>query len=167
MSGFKNTKKEEFLKKLPSTSLEGETNDLTSRSKFNFSYFDEGQAAGQKFHEWSHEQLTKLLNKLKEYSRDSLDHWQRQYIGSGKHRSQVLAVYDQFPRVSDFEHPKHVPYEAMWARFRIEWDVRLIGFIVPTSLHKKSHPKTGQLFDANTFYLVFLDANHKFYKTEK
>lgn len=36
-----------------------------------------------------------------------------------------------------------------------------------TELHDKEHSKTKIRCDKNTFYLVFLDKEHKFYKTEK
>lgn len=49
MSKFKNSRKEAFLDKIPQTSLDSKSDDITARSKFNFSYFDSSQAAGQKF----------------------------------------------------------------------------------------------------------------------
>ena len=51
MSKFRNEKKDKFIRALLSAmlSLEDWDNDLTTRCKFNFSYFDPNQDAGQKF----------------------------------------------------------------------------------------------------------------------
>jgi hypothetical protein len=167
MSKFNNSRKESFLKTIPCISIDDHENDLTIRSKFNFSYFDESQAAGQKFSEWSDEQLSKLLDKLKEYCKQPLKHWNNQKLGDGEHRHNVLEIYGNFPSKSEFDIPKHVPHQALWSRFRLESKVRLIGFVIPEEYHKQPHSKTNELFDCNTFYVVFLDKNHKFYLTEK
>ena len=163
MTHFQNSRKDKFISSIPIVSLENESNDLTNRSKFNFSYFDESQNAGQKFEDWDHKQLVKLLNKLREYSRNSLQYWSNQKIGSGEHRWNVFEVYGSFPKKSKFLFPKHVPHQAMWARFRLENSVRLVGFIVPEEYHKKEHSKTKEYFDKNTFYVVFFDQYHSFY----
>lgn len=164
MTNFKNTKKDRFLNNIPQVSLDDPSNDITSRCKFNFSYFDDSQPAGQKFNDWNHEQLIKLLNKLKEYSKSPLKYWQNQKIGSGEHRWNVLSIYDRFPLNSEFSFPKHIPHQARWARFRLEYSVRLIGFVIPKEYHKSEHSCTKECFDCNTFYIVFLDKNHKFHK---
>lgn len=164
MSRFGNSAREQFLGGFLEASLHADHDDLTVRCKFNFSYFDV-QAAGQDFDDWEYGQLVKLLNKLKEYSRESLSHWRAQPVGAA---GTVLAVYGDFPkRKSDFEMPQHVPKEAQWGRFRLESAVRLVGFVLPGACSDKVHPVTKQKFDCNTFYVVFLDAKHKFYKTEK
>ena len=167
MNRFDNSRKNRFLESLPVVSIESPDNDLTVRCKFNFSYFDESQSVGQKFCDWNHEQLIKLLNKVKEYCREPLKHWKKTKIGSGRHRYNVLVEYGSFPKHSQFVFPKHVPHQAVWSRFRLEQAVRLIGFTIPQDFHKKQHPRTNEYFDSNTFYVVFLDQNHKFYPTEK
>ena len=53
MSNFGNKKKGSFLASLSLPSLEDDNNDLTIRCKFNFSYLDSSQDAGQDFREWS------------------------------------------------------------------------------------------------------------------
>ena len=64
--GFNNSQKNSFLASLEERpSLECDKNDLTLRCKFNFSYFDTSQSAGQDFKDWTPEQLQKLLDKLK------------------------------------------------------------------------------------------------------
>ncbi len=62
---------------------------------------------------------------------------------------------------------KSIPIEAKWGRFRLKSKVRLVGFVIPEEFHDKIHEKTGLRFDKNTFYVVFLDKEHKFYKVEK
>lgn len=144
-------------------SLEDSNNDLTIRCKFNFSYFDSSQDAGQKFSDWIHKQLFELLGKIKDYTAKSLDYWRQQRAGN----SWMLLIYGGFPPKSDFVHPKHVPHQAQWGRFRLGSKLRLVGFTIPTELHKTLHKKTGEFFDKNTFYVVFLDRDHKFYLTAK
>jgi len=168
MGKFKNTKTESFLNsEFFKTSLDDENNNLTLRCKFNFSYFDNSQDCGQDFDEWTEIQLQKLLNKVKEYSKFSLKHWSNQKVGSGKHKHNILEIYGAFPTNTDFKCPTSIPHQVEWGRFRLENKVRLIGFVIPSSYHKTLHSKTMEMFDKNTFYVVFLDKEHKFYKTEK
>lgn len=157
-----NTRKARFFEEMATqASLEQANDDLTQRSKFNFSYFT-GSKPGQDFHEWSAEDLAKLFGKLKEFSREPLRNWTR--MPAGKSGS-VLSVYGEWPKQSGFTPPKHVPHQARWARFRLDWSARLVGFVVPDSLHDTIH-NCGGRFDSNTFYVVFLDANHQFWKSE-
>ena len=162
MRRYRNSKKKRFLdqlSKLPS--IEAPDNNFVIRAKFNFSYFDSSQKYGQNFIDWSHKQLYKLLEKLKEYSKQSLEYWRNQRIGGGGLR--VFSTYDKFPVKSKFYPPNYVPHQAQWGRFHLENKPRLIGFTISGDLHKKKHKKTNEFFDKNTFYIVFLDADHKFY----
>lgn len=161
----RNNKKDAFLASIPQTSLDSHGDKLSEKCKFNFAYFDNSQEAGQHFSDWSRDELSKLLDKLKDFSRETLQYWTRQPIGSGRHRSNVLEVYGGFPTNSDFVHPIHVPHQAKWARFRLEQSVRLVGFILPNEYHDIAHSGTGVRFDTNTFYIVFLDKDHRFYIT--
>jgi len=163
MGKFKNRQKKSFLDSIPTTSLDNDADKITLKCKFNFSYFNANQDAGQDFNEWTQDELTKLLNKLKNYSEDSLEYWKTQTSGDYS----IFSVYDIFPQNSDFEEPKNIPHQAMWARFHLENKVRLVGFVIPDSYHGNAHPKTKETFDKNTFYIVFLDKNHLFYKTER
>lgn len=163
MGKFKNTQKESFLDSIPTTSLDSDTDKLTLKCKFNFAYFNASQDAGQNFSDWNRNELTKLLDKLKNYSENSLEYWKTQT--AGKHS--IFSVYEIFPKNSDFEEPKNIPHQVKWARFHVENLVRLVGFVIPDSYHGNSHPKTKETFDKNTFYIVFLDKNHKFYKMNK
>ena len=155
----RNSRKENFLNSIPTTSLDDDSNDLTMRCKFNFSYFTIDEA-GQNFNDWNQNELSKLLDKLKEYSKFALSHWEHQKVG----RYPVFVKYGSFPINTDFKQPKHIPHQAIWSRFHIENRVRLIGFVIPDEYYDKIHQTTGKRFDTNTFYIVFLDKEHRFYK---
>nr|WP_319552554.1 hypothetical protein [uncultured Vibrio sp.] len=162
-----NQQSKDFVDSLPEDTIE--TSKIETRCKFNFSYFDASQPAGQGFPGWSYNtgnaSLTNLLDKLKDYTVESLNYWQHQRTGGGGLK--VLEFYGDFPSKSDFTHPKHVPADAHWARFRLGNKVRLVGFIISKNAIKDLDENDQQKFCHNTFYVVFLDKDHKFYKTEK
>jgi len=160
---MKNSRKDSFLASISTISLDSDNNDLTSKCKFNFGYFDVQNGISQDFQEWSQDELSKLLDKLKNYSKSSLVYWKNQKAGNYP----VFVVYEQFPTNTDFTKPKHIPHQALWARFHLENKVRVIGFVIPDEYADKAHPKTAQRFDTNTFYIVYLDKEHKFYKTDR
>jgi len=159
-----NKRKTGFLDKIITASIDSDEDLLTEKCKFNFSYMDFSQKHGQSFKEWNHDQLYKLLDKLNNYSKFPLKHWSNESIGKGSNK--VFEVYGTFPNKSEFIHPKHVPHQVNWARFRLESDMRLVGFIVPDEYHDVEFKYTKCRFDSNVFYIVFLDANHKFYLTK-
>ncbi|MFB5948387.1 hypothetical protein [Klebsiella pasteurii] len=159
---FNNGKKGSFLNALPVISLD--SGDIATKSKFNFCYFDGTQAVGQDFCDWSHEELIKLLGKMKHYSASPLEYWRHERTGGGGLK--IFEIYGAFPKQSGFTHPKHVPHDVSWARFRMENLVRLIGFVVPRGFKSRDDVVLKEPFDANTFYVVFLDRNHQFYLTE-
>ena len=166
MNRYPNKRKSTFLAALEALpSLDDPDNDLTLRSKFNFSYFTSGQDAGQDFRDWTHKQLHELLSKLKEYSTKPLEYWQQQRVGGGGLK--ILAIYGGYPHKSCFLQPGHIPHQAQWARFRLGSKMRLIGFTLPAERHGTTHAVTHERFDKNTFYVVFLDRDHQFYSTEK
>lgn len=161
MKARRNEAKDRFLRRfteLDNITIDSHAAILKDHLSFSFRYFDSSQSAGQDFAGWDHNQLIKLLNKLKEYCRDSLEHWKNERIGGSGLR--VLAVYDRFPQNSGFNHPKHVPDDVQWARFRLEQKVRLCGFLVPEDKVRQHELRK------NVFYVVFLDKNHEFYRTE-
>ncbi|ACD96696.1 hypothetical protein [Trichlorobacter lovleyi] len=166
MKQYNNTRKSKFMGRLAEQpSLDDKDNDLTIRSKFNFSYFDSNQEPGQDFQDWTHAQLHDLLSKLKDYTTKPLEYWRNQRVGGGGLK--VLETYGAFPDGrSAFTEPKYIPHQAQWGRFRLCAKVRLVGFTVPTDYHRTPHQATGETFDKNTFYVVFLDRDHKFYLTE-
>ena len=100
-----------------------------------------------------------MLEKLRDYSRESKVFWLNQRIGGGGLK--VLEIYGDFPKNSDFEYPKHVPEKVRWARFRMESAMRLVGFFVPEDA------VTELKLSSDIFYIVFLDKAHRFYKMEK
>ncbi|OWQ91309.1 hypothetical protein CDN99_09020 [Roseateles aquatilis] len=159
MTRFGNSGKQRFLAGFPVASLEAPGSDHAARCKFNFSYFCH-DPAGQRFSDWSHDKLAGLLDKLAHFGKQTLDHWKQQSIGKS---GRVLSIYGGFPPHSDFIPPKHVPHQAQWGRFRLDWAGRLCGFVVPRDLDGVEHPQGGR-FCANTFYVVFLDEHHRFYK---
>jgi hypothetical protein len=79
----------------------------------------------------------------------------------------VLAIYGAFPAHSHFAHPKSVPHQMCWGRFRLGNAIRLAGFVVPIEYHDQIQQSTGYRFDSNTFYVVFYDDDHDFYPTER
>lgn len=160
---LKNHLKDSFLASLPIISLDSFDDELTKRCKFNFSYFDVQDGISQDFGDWDGDELTKLLIKLKEYSKFTLEYWTRQPAGNYP----VFSIYEQFPTNTDFTKPNHIPHQAEWARFHLENRVRVIGFVIPEEYHNNPHPTTRMLFDRNTFYVVYLDKEHRFYKTDR
>lgn len=162
MSKFGNSRKANFLNSIPELCLE--ESDVASKCKFCLSFLDINQNEREDFTTWDKLggalSAVNLLNKLKEFSRQPLEYWENQG---------PLILYPTFPKNSIFFHPKHVPHDVRWGRFRLGNKIRLAGFVVPDCLDGKK-VKVGQnLFrlDKNTFYIVFLDKDHKFYKTEK
>jgi hypothetical protein len=158
---FSNNKKESFLKNIPTTSIENNDDTIAQKCKFNFAYFINNNA-GQDFRDWTHKQLYELFDKLKEYSKFTLAHWEKEKLGSYP----LFVKYDYFPLKTDFTPPKSIAHQAIWSRFRLEGDSRLIGFVLPDNFKDKEQNTSGFRFDTNTFYVVFLDKYHKFYKTK-
>lgn len=162
MSKFNSSKKGRFLESIPTASLEHDDCPLTKRCKFNFAYFEK-QSASQSFDELTKEELSGLFEKLRDYSKESLEYWMKQPVGKS---GTVLSIYGAFPSKSKLSHPKHVPHQVTWGRFRLDWSGRLCGFTVPKGMEGTIHNSTRMPFDANTFYVVFLDSDHSFYQTD-
>lgn len=150
----KNPKKENALKSFETqNSL---NNNISKFCCFNFKYFRSTEN-GQSFEEWQGNNiLADLMNKLKEFSQLSVEELKQ------NHR---LKIYGPFPtsKCTDFKLPTDLPKNGIkWSSFRITGEKRLIGFFVS---------KEAEIDDckniANTFYVVFLDENHKFYKSIK
>lgn len=159
---FGNPTKKKFLTELPDTAFENK--GIPHRCKFNFSFFDHTQDAGQNFNEWDHNSLVKLLEKLKHYSNENLEHWRHARCGAGG--LTIYENYKNFPTKSEFIHPKHVPHNVEWARFRLEQKVRLIGFVLPKDCENIIDTACNLTYDPNTFFVVFLDRDHRFYNIE-
>lgn len=151
-----NARKDKFLANLPKDEDISNIEDVKGKLSFSFKYFDNSQKAGQDFKDWTDKQKQELLEKLRDYSKESKVYWLKQ-------NSNILAIYGNFPINSDFEYPSHVPENSniKWARFRMENAMRLIGFFIDDDIAKSKSLST------DIFYVVFLDKDHGFYKTEK
>lgn len=154
---YSNSRKKRALEALRFASLDDDDSDLTTRCKFNFSYLDTSQKAGQNFTDLSEKQLRELMKSLKNITTSSLAYWEGQ---------STLVMYNAFPKKSAFKHPAHVPHQVRWGRFRLGYKLRLVGFTIPSDLHGTRHQKTNEMYDKNTFYVVFIDRNHLFWKME-
>ena len=64
----------------------------------------------------------------------------------------LIKIYSKvdFPPNSEFKHPKHVKDGVKWASFHIQGKPCVIGYV-----------------EDNIFSIVFLDKEHKFWKTKK
>lgn len=153
-----NPRKDKLLESLPKDESVSDISDAKGKLSFSLKYFDASQKAGQDFKDWTDEQKNQLLNKLRDYSREDKKYWLNQRVGGGGLK--ILEIYGTFPRNSDFTHPGHVPENVKRARFRMEGEVRLIGFFID-----KADAKSKGL-STDIFYIVFLDKNHRFYKME-
>ena len=100
-----------------------------------------------------------LIQKLAEYTKYNRTHWKNEFSNG----LPLLAEYGAFPKNTDFSIPSNIPCcdELIWSRFRLMQKVRVCGFFVTKEIAKKYN------LSENTFYVVFLDKDHRFYKTEK
>lgn len=160
---FQNKRKDRFITSLPNTSLN--SSNIKSRSKFNFSYLDFTQGKISSLAEYGQTNTEKLIEKIKNYCQEPLSYWQKEKCGHGGQH--VLEIYKNFPAKSDFTHPKQVPHDVWWGRFRLDRTQRLAGFVIPTDQPALLQSDDGIPYDPNTFYIVFIDTDHQFYKTAK
>ena len=154
-----NPRKEHFLSNLPVQEFISEISDVKGKLSFSFKYFDGSQKVGQDFKDWNDKQKQELLEKLRDYSRESKQYWLHQRSGGGGLK--ILEIYGEFPSNTDFEYPKHVPEKVRWARFRMENAMRLASFFISEDDVEKFN------LSSDIFYIVFLDKDHRFYKMEK
>lgn len=154
-----NSRKKYFLDSLPQHEMISDIMDAKGKLSFSFKYFDASQKAGQDFKDWTNDQKDKLLEKLKEYSKESKVYWLNQRSGNGGLK--ILEIYGEFPRNSDFVKPPFVPDHIRWSRFRMENMVRLVGFFIDDEIAREKN------LSSDIFYIVFFDKNHRFYKTEE
>lgn len=156
----KNHRKTAFLKRIPTTDIEN--SGILKFMKFNFKFFDTQQEHGSSFEDLSEDEAKSLLKKLVHFSGKSLNEWAQENAGGGG--LTVYSRYGDFPKPSGFTHPVHVPHDALWGRFRLGNKYRLVGFVIPDTLNIIC--KDGFCYEKNTFYIVFIDRDHKFYQTE-
>lgn len=158
-----NSKKDAFLKKFSEGNVEGgiDCSNIHKLMRINFNFFTSDQGPASSFDDLDKDELVKLLAKFINFSDKSLLDWSNETAGGHS----LYVNYRRFPRNTDFKHPLSVPYDVCWSRFRVGSKLRVVGFVVPDSFHGVN--KDGFLYDKNTFYVVFIDKEHRFYKTEK
>lgn len=158
---FSNKAAKNFLAELPVTSVE--STKLVRRTKFNFSFLDLEQPKNLA-QDLTKEFFDGLFKKLKHFSAEPLAYWDVAPVG--RKDGNYLEIYGAFPKRSDFKHPAFVPHDAIWCRFRISSSVRLAGFTVPSKYNHQLCEDERYRFCTNTFYIVFIDLEHGFYKTK-
>lgn len=132
--------KKSFIKK----TLEERSSVQTLTDDFfviSLKHFDKVQ--GDRFSDWDDQAiLARAIETLEGYSHAAL----RTQTGNDK-----FTIYGDFPPAgkTDFSHPTHVPEDAEWARIHVTGKQCIVGHVVQ-----------------NTFYIVFLDGNHSFWKSE-
>lgn len=98
---------------------------------------------GDRISDWDEQAiLARAIETLKGYSHAAL---RMQAV------NEKFTIYGDFPPAgrTDFSHPAHVPEDAEWARIHVTGKQCIVGHVVQ-----------------NTFYIVFLDGNHSFWKSE-
>lgn len=135
-------------------------NDAKGLINISFKYFCVNQSPiGQDFSDWTDSLRLALLERLAELTKYSRNEWRTRKSNGFP----LLVEYGKFPINTDFSIPKNIPDsdEIIWSRFRIMQKVRVCGFFVTDAIAKQYD------LSKNTFYIVFLDKYHRFYKTEK
>ena len=119
-------------------------NSTKGNFKVSFAHLDNTQKFGSGYKDWQKEGLlSKMFETLQGYCCSPL----LEQIDGTK-----FTKYGDFPpkEVNEFDYPSHVPEDACWARIHITGPAILAGHVVE-----------------DTFYVVFLDKTHKFYKTRR
>jgi len=109
---------------------------------FHISFRHLDKTQGQTFHEWEESKILAVaLETLHGYCGSPLNN----------QLNKKFTIYNDFPPKdkTEFTHPKHVPMDAKWARIHVNGMQIIAGHVYK-----------------NTFYIVFLDQHHKFYKSE-
>ena len=135
--------------------------DNGNRFKINFSYLDETQQFGKAITKLKPKDAQDILTFCKDNGDKSLEELGRQRQGGAS-----LCTYENytdFPSSNTkFKEPKNIPVGVHWGRLRLRGKARLAGFTVPGHLDGTRNDK-GNKLDKNTFYVVFIDLEHKFY----
>ena len=125
--------------------LAGQSESVADKSKysenfrFSFEFLDKNQ--GQTFADWEKEKLlVKLLETLSCYCKERI------IAKQGNN----FKEYGEFPSKSGFKYPQHIEKDVNWCALHITGKVVLGGFV-----------------QGNTFFIVFLDKNHRFWISEK
>ena len=114
-------------------------NKFDENFRFSFQFLDRTQ--GQSLEEWNENgNLLKMNQTLLAYCNEPIK----------KQFNRNFKEYGEFPKKSGFTPPKYIDDDVNWASLHITGKVVLGGFIYN-----------------NTFFIVFLDEEHKFYICEK
>lgn len=122
---------------------------LPTRDLLTFSFKDLDQtqpkSSAETLQVWASKQLlAPLLNRLKELTTLTRDEAVQQ---------RQIKIYNEFPpnEKTSFEHPLHVEDNVTWAVIEgLGGKPRVAGYLVE-----------------NTFYVVFLDSEHQFFRSDK
>lgn len=128
------------------TRIENKVADEKPLIVFSFKDFDASQCPpGQTFKQWEKDGLlSDLFTKLADLSSKNRMEAEQQ---------QLVKIYGDWPQEhTDFKLPNHIQGEVDWGT------IQRIGGQKPRI--------AGYMID-NVFYIVFLDKEHKFYKSEK
>lgn len=131
-----------ILKKSLEESKLSAKNRLATEPCFTISLRHLDMLQGSKMEEWeSTQMLAQALHKFRGLCSNPL---RAQF-------SETFSVYEGFPPKNKtvYTHPEQVPPDAEWARIHVDGKHCLIGHVIN-----------------NTFYLVFLDPEHKFWISE-
>ena len=121
-----------------------EANVIAENFNISFQYLDTTQKYGSSFRDWQEcGWLSKMLETLQGYCHKPLN---QQFDGY------KFKAYTGYPpsKKTEFSYPPNIPPDAHWARIHILNTAVVVGHYV-----------------GNTFYVVFLDKTHKFYKKDK
>ncbi len=160
---YQNSRTLQYINDYPETIVE--TAGIAPLLKFNLKFLEVNQkdVGFCALEDLTDSDREMQLDKMKWFSTESRFTWETKPTGRGERP--LLVVYDNIPGKSKAKHPKNVPSDVSWARFRLEGRFRLVGFFIPDSLDKCPYKANGReyYYDRNTFYVVFLDPNHNFY----
>lgn len=143
--GKRNSLKGQSSKKDSGVKGQSQPNRFKEDVAFSFKELDSTQHLKETFECWNSENLLlKLLNKIKDISKMTMDE---------ATRKNAIKPYGYFPpaKVTEYKPPKHIDNaeQKNWAVMHIQGKEVVAGHIVE-----------------NIFYIVFLDREHKFWKSE-
>lgn len=121
-----------------------QTEDETRNELFLISLKDLDHNQGQSLTSWEEDRiLARAFDTLKGYCCSTL---------CSQSNTDKFTIYGNFPsgNVTNFKHPRHISEDAIWARIHVTGKQCVIGHII-----------------RNIFYIVFLDKEHCFWKSNK
>ena len=143
MSETRRFKKDLAPRRLKADTLDS-VNEIQENFNVSFQYLDTTQKYGSSFADWQRcGWLSKMLDTLQGYCGKPLVQQFDNY---------KFKAYTGFPppEKTEFNRPENIPLDAHWARIHILNRAVVVGHYV-----------------GNTFYVVFLDKTHKFWKSER